>query len=139
MLGHLNPALLNRQGMSTHPKMQKGSELCHWKGQLMIGLCVDPDVWLSLFAICTAASRDARTFILIGHCWLNGRSSLSLLSLSLSQWRSLPTALVVRNVHLRKCLVTCGSRILSCSIGKEWAFTQGCTMDLSFVNERDNT
>ncbi len=39
---HLNPALLNRQGMSTHPKMKNGSELRHWKGQLIIGLCVDP-------------------------------------------------------------------------------------------------
>ncbi len=29
-LRHLNPALLNRQGMSTHPKMENGSELCHW-------------------------------------------------------------------------------------------------------------
>ncbi len=36
-LRHLNPALLNRQGMSTHPKMESGSELCHWKGQLIIG------------------------------------------------------------------------------------------------------
>ncbi len=43
-LRHLNPALLNRQGMSTNPKMENGSELCHWKGQLIIGLCVDP-VW----------------------------------------------------------------------------------------------
>ncbi len=41
-LRHLNPALLNRQGMSTHPKMESGSELCQWKGQLIIGLCVDP-------------------------------------------------------------------------------------------------
>ncbi len=24
---HLNPALLNRQGMSTHPEMENGSEL----------------------------------------------------------------------------------------------------------------
>ncbi len=31
-LRHLNPALLNRQGMSTHPKMENGSELCHWCG-----------------------------------------------------------------------------------------------------------
>ncbi len=37
-LRHLNPALLNWQGMSTHPKMENGSELCHWKGQLVIGL-----------------------------------------------------------------------------------------------------
>ncbi len=36
-LRHLNPALLTRQGMSTHPKMENGSELCHWKGQLVIG------------------------------------------------------------------------------------------------------
>ena len=28
-LRHLNPALLNRQGMSTHSKMENGSELCH--------------------------------------------------------------------------------------------------------------
>ncbi len=35
-LRHLNPALLNRQGMSTHPKMENGSELCHWKGQLVM-------------------------------------------------------------------------------------------------------
>ncbi len=41
-LRHLNPALLNRQGMSIHLKMQNGSELCHWKGQLIVGLCVDP-------------------------------------------------------------------------------------------------
>ncbi len=41
---HLNPALLNRQGMSTHLKMENGFELCHWKGQLVIGLRVDP-VW----------------------------------------------------------------------------------------------
>ncbi len=34
-LGHPNPALLNRQGMSTHPKMENGSELCHRKGQLI--------------------------------------------------------------------------------------------------------
>ncbi len=34
-LRHLNPALLSRQGMSTHPKMENGSELCHWKGQLI--------------------------------------------------------------------------------------------------------
>ncbi len=26
-LRHLNPALLNRQGMSTHPKMENGSEV----------------------------------------------------------------------------------------------------------------
>ncbi len=35
-LRHLNPALLNQQGiqgMSTHPKMENGSELCHRKGQ----------------------------------------------------------------------------------------------------------
>ncbi len=42
-LRHLKPALLNRQGISTHPKMENGSELCHWKGQLMVGLCVNPD------------------------------------------------------------------------------------------------
>ncbi len=36
---HLNPALLKRQGMSTHPKMENGSELRHWKGQLIMGLC----------------------------------------------------------------------------------------------------
>ncbi len=41
-VGHLNPAPLNRQGMSTHPKMEIGSELCQWKGQLTIGLCIDP-------------------------------------------------------------------------------------------------
>ncbi len=41
-LRHLKPALLNWQGMSTHPKMENGSELCHQKGQLIIGLCVDP-------------------------------------------------------------------------------------------------
>ncbi len=41
-LRHLNPALLNRQGMSTHPKMENGSELCHWKGQLVIGLRASP-------------------------------------------------------------------------------------------------
>ncbi len=41
-LRHLNPALLNWQGMSTHPKTANGSELCHWKGQLIVGLCVDP-------------------------------------------------------------------------------------------------
>ncbi len=41
-LRHLNPALLNRQGMSTHPKMENGPELCHWKGQLITGLCADP-------------------------------------------------------------------------------------------------
>ncbi len=41
-LRHLNPALLNRQEMSTHPKMENGSELCHWKGQLIVGLCLDP-------------------------------------------------------------------------------------------------
>ena len=41
-LRHLNPALLNRQGMSTHPKMENGSELCHWKGQLVIGLRARP-------------------------------------------------------------------------------------------------
>ncbi len=37
-LKHRNPALLNRQGMSTHSKMENGSELCHRKGQLVIGL-----------------------------------------------------------------------------------------------------
>ncbi len=37
-LGHFNPALLNRQGMSTHPKVENGNELCHWKGQLIVGL-----------------------------------------------------------------------------------------------------
>ncbi len=37
-LRHRNPALLNRQGMSTHSKMENGSELCHRKGQLVIGL-----------------------------------------------------------------------------------------------------
>ena len=41
-LRHLNPALLNRQGMSTHPKMENGSALCHWKGQLVIGLRANP-------------------------------------------------------------------------------------------------
>ena len=30
--GHLNPVLLNRQGMCTDPKMEIGPELCHWKG-----------------------------------------------------------------------------------------------------------
>ncbi len=34
-LGFLNPALLNRQGMSTIPKMENGPELCHWKRQLI--------------------------------------------------------------------------------------------------------
>ncbi len=41
-LGHLNPALLNQQGMSTHPKMENGPELRHWKGQLVIGLRANP-------------------------------------------------------------------------------------------------
>ncbi len=41
-LRHVNPALLNRQGMSTNPKMENGSELCHWKGQLVIGLRAYP-------------------------------------------------------------------------------------------------
>ncbi len=41
-LRHLNPALLNRQGMCTYPKMENGSELCHWKGQLVIGLRANP-------------------------------------------------------------------------------------------------
>ncbi len=41
-LSHLNPALLNRQGMCTYPKMENGSELCHWKGQLVIGLRANP-------------------------------------------------------------------------------------------------
>ncbi len=31
-LRHLNPALLNWQGMSTHPKMENGSEPCHERG-----------------------------------------------------------------------------------------------------------
>ena len=40
-LGHAKPALLNWQEMSTHPKMENGSELCDWKGQLIVGLsCV---------------------------------------------------------------------------------------------------
>ncbi len=43
-LRHPNPALLNRQGMSTHPKMGNGSELCYWKGQLVIGLRAIPTV-----------------------------------------------------------------------------------------------
>ncbi len=40
-LGLLNPALRlpNRQGMSTHPNTKHGPELCHWKGQLIVGLC----------------------------------------------------------------------------------------------------
>ncbi len=33
-LRHLNPALLNRQGMSTHPKMENGSELWKEYGQV---------------------------------------------------------------------------------------------------------
>ncbi len=41
-LRHLNPALFNRQGMSTHPKMENGPELCHWKGQLVTGLRASP-------------------------------------------------------------------------------------------------
>ncbi len=41
---HPNPALLNRQSMNTHPKLENGSELCHWKWQLIVGLCADP-VW----------------------------------------------------------------------------------------------
>ncbi len=41
-LRHLNAALLNGQGMSTHPKMENGSELRHWKGQLVIGLRANP-------------------------------------------------------------------------------------------------
>ncbi len=41
-LRHLNPALLNRQGMCTYPKMENGSELCHWMGQLVIGLRASP-------------------------------------------------------------------------------------------------
>ncbi len=41
-LRHLDPALLGRQGMSTHPKMENGSELCHWKGQLVMGLRASP-------------------------------------------------------------------------------------------------
>ncbi len=41
-LRHLNLALLNRQGMSTHPKMENGPELCHWKGQLVLGLRASP-------------------------------------------------------------------------------------------------
>ncbi len=28
--------------MSSHPEMENGSELCHWKGELIVGLCVDP-------------------------------------------------------------------------------------------------
>ncbi len=36
-LRHLYPAPLNWQAMSTHPKMENGSELCHWKGQLIVG------------------------------------------------------------------------------------------------------
>ncbi len=39
-LRHLNPALLNR--LCTYPKMENGSELCHWKGQLVIGLRANP-------------------------------------------------------------------------------------------------
>ncbi len=49
-LRHLNPVLLIRQGMSTHLKMQNGSELCHWKGQLKLiieGLCVNPAVQIT--------------------------------------------------------------------------------------------
>ncbi len=38
----LNPALLNRQGMSTYPKMKNGSELCHWKGQYYACAAVIP-------------------------------------------------------------------------------------------------
>ncbi len=43
---------------------------------------------------------------------------------------------MVQNVHVRKCLDTCGTPILPCSIGKEWAPTQKWTtlMDLRFVN-----
>ncbi len=33
-LRHLNPALLNRQGMSTHPKLENGSELCMKEGSV---------------------------------------------------------------------------------------------------------
>ncbi len=39
-LGNLSPSLLNRQGMSTHPKIENGSELYDWKGQLTVGLRV---------------------------------------------------------------------------------------------------
>ncbi len=41
-LRHLNPALLNRQGMCTYPKMENGSELCHRKRQLIVGLRANP-------------------------------------------------------------------------------------------------
>ncbi len=37
-LGLLNPALLNRYGMSTHPKMENGPEHSHRIGQLILGL-----------------------------------------------------------------------------------------------------
>ncbi len=40
-LGHPNAALLNRQRMSTHPKMENGPELCQRKGQLMVELHID--------------------------------------------------------------------------------------------------
>ncbi len=40
-LGHPNTALLNWQVMSTHPNMENGPELCHRKGQLIVGLCVN--------------------------------------------------------------------------------------------------
>ncbi len=53
-LRHRNPALLNRQGMSTHSKMENGSELCHWKGQLVIGLRARAHVQ-SLAFNCTVA------------------------------------------------------------------------------------
>ncbi len=36
-LRHRNPALLNRQGMSTHSKMENGSELCHFEVASAIG------------------------------------------------------------------------------------------------------
>ncbi len=78
-LRHLNPALLNRQGMSTYltyPKMENGSELCHWKGQLVIGLHASPVRLRKPPQVGAKGPRQHDRFVLIGLCWLYGRNEI---------------------------------------------------------------
>ncbi len=65
-LRHLNPALLNRQGMSTHPKMENGSELCHWKVQLIIACQVVQAATCGSFQNVAAIDLIDQTFGSVG-------------------------------------------------------------------------
>ncbi len=59
-LRHPNPALLNRQGMSTHPKMENGSEHCFTQSHITDHQKCDRGLLLPLRDICLAS--DAARF-----------------------------------------------------------------------------